>query len=118
MTIDRHQQAGVEIVRLTGNLDGDEDAKVVEQLTDLLAKPGSRVLLDLGGVPFVNSTGLGNLVRIGAQANVQQSRIILANLTPFVAGVMETTQLNRFFEICGSTEDALARFAHVPPAAR
>ncbi len=109
MNIDINEHPNVKIVRLTGEL--TEDTGLVEAVTDLLVEPGARVLIDMAGVPFVNSHGLGDLVRITAQANVLEGRVVLANLTPFVGGVMETTQLNRFFEICPNTEAALERLA-------
>ncbi len=107
MTIDIHDHAGVHIVRLMGEL--GEDSGLREAVTDLLAQRGARVLIDLAAVPFVNSSGLGDLVRVTAQANVQESRVVLAGLTPFVGGVIETTQLDRFFEICPTAEDGLRR---------
>ncbi len=109
MTIDIHEHPNVKIVRLAGEL--TEDTGLVDAVTDLLVEPGTRVLIDMSAVPFVNSHGLGDLVRITAQANVLEGRVVLANLTAFVGGVMETTQLNRFFEICPDTEVALQRLA-------
>ncbi|MEW6252138.1 MAG: STAS domain-containing protein, partial [Planctomycetota bacterium] len=107
MKIEIREQAGVHVVRLSGEL--TEDSGVVEAVSDLIAQPRARVILDLTAVPFINSNGLGDLVRVTAQANVQEGRVVLANATPFVAGVMETTQLNRFFEICATKEEALER---------
>ena len=38
-----------------------------------------------------------------AQANVQEARVVLASLSPYLAGVLETTRLNRFFVKSGQT---------------
>ncbi len=108
MTLDIEEQAGIKIVRLRGELVG-QHAEFVETVTNLLTAPGVRILLDLGQVPFMNSTGLSELVRVTAQANIQEGRIVLANLSPFVAGVLQTTQLDRFFEICPTIEYALEK---------
>ncbi len=115
MTIDIHDHNGVHIVRLMGEL--GEDSGIVDAVTNLLERRGARVLIDMSGVPFINSTGLGDLVRLTAQANVQEGRVVLAHLTPFVAGVMETTQLSRFFETCPTSEEALARLGTAAPRA-
>ena len=111
MTVDIKDQAGIKIVRLRGELTGGREGDFVEAVTDLFTGPGVRVLLDLADVPFINSTGLGELVRVNAQANIQEGRVVLVNPSPFVAGVLNTTQLDRFFETSPTTEDALARLA-------
>ena len=110
MTVETRDHEGIKIVRPFGELRG-EDTMLVKCVTDLLTSPGNRVVLDLGDVPFMNSAGLGTLVRIVAQANTQECRVVLANLSPFIAGAMNTTQLDRFFEIYATTEDATRKLS-------
>jgi len=112
MTIQTEDRAGVKLVRLHGELTGGEDQGLIEAVTELLSARQARVVLDLGAVPYSNSAGLGDLVRLVAQANVQEGRIILANLSAYLAGVLEITKLNRFFEIQPTVDaavDALTR---------
>lgn len=45
-----------------------------------------------------------------AQANIHEGRLVLANPSPFVAGVLEATKLDTFFEIYSSVEEALESF--------
>jgi anti-sigma B factor antagonist len=108
MTIDVSDRAGIKIVRLTGELRSGIDDEFVPTVTGLLAGRGTRVVLDLTHVPLISSTGLGDLVRVNAQANVQESRVVLCELSPFVAGVLQTTRLDRFFEVCGTLDEAIA----------
>lgn len=109
MNIEIHQRDGAHVVTLTGELVGGQTAGFVDRVTNLLASPKANILIDLSGVPFMNSIGLSELVRVTAQANVQEGRVILVNPSPFVAGVLNTTQLSRFFEVCDSLDDALAK---------
>lgn len=109
MTVEITDQAGVKLVRLYGELTDDEKGDFVEAVTNLLTGPGVRILIDLAEVPFMKSSGLGDLVRVTAQANIQEAHVVLANLSPFVEGVLQTSQLDRFFEICSTTEEARAR---------
>jgi anti-anti-sigma factor len=95
------------VVRVQGELVGG-NPRFVDAVTNLLTAPGTRILVDLHDVPFLNSTGLGELVRIAAQANIQEGRVILINPSAFVSGVLQTTQLHRFFEIRASVDEALA----------
>jgi anti-anti-sigma factor len=69
------------------------------------------VVLDLAGVPFVNSAGLGDLVRLVAQANVQEARVILASPSAYLGGVLELTKLDRFFETSPTVAEAVQRLA-------
>lgn len=108
MDFEIDELAGVKHVRPHGELVGDQ-TDFIDAITNLITAPGIRIVIDLSDVPFMNSTGLSELVRIVAQANIQEARVVLANLSPFVAGVLQTTQLVRFFEIYATTEEALAR---------
>jgi len=108
MTVDIKVQDGVQIVRLQGEMTGD-NSDFIESITNLLTGPDTRILIDLHEVPFINSTGLNDLVRVTAQSNVQEGRVVLANLSPFVDGVLRTTQLHRFFEVYPTTDEALAK---------
>jgi anti-sigma B factor antagonist len=111
MTIDTRDHGGIKIVRPYGDLRG-EDAALIKCVTDLLTGPGTRVVLDLRNVPFMNSAGLGTLVRLVAQANTQECRVVLADLTPFIAGALNATGLDRFFEIIPTTDDAIRKLCN------
>lgn len=107
MTVEIETRDGVSLVRLRGELSGG--GSFVSLVTNLLCGPGTRIVLDLTGVPYMNSTGLSELVHVTAQANIQEGRVILAAPSAFVAGVLHTSQLNRFFEIAPTVAEALAR---------
>ncbi|MBK9119279.1 MAG: STAS domain-containing protein [Phycisphaerales bacterium] len=107
--IEIREDHGVFLVRLDGELTGQPEPDVVGAVTALFAGPGTRVLIDLGALRFMNSVGLSELVRITAQANTEECRVALVNPTPFVAGLFGTTQLDRFFEIVPTLAEALQR---------
>jgi anti-anti-sigma factor len=111
MTISVEIRGAVSIVRLVGDLNGKDEGRFVRAVTDILDRRDARIVIDLGGVPMVSSGGLGELVRVTAQANSQGSRLLLANLTPFVDAVLRTTKLNTFFGISGDVDAAAAELA-------
>ena len=111
MTIDVEDRDGIKLVRIQGEVVGEEKSPLIETVTDLLASPNARIVLELDGVSFMNSAGLSSLVRLVAQSNLQEGRIILANLSTYLAGVLEMTKLDRFFEIRANAEEALAALA-------
>lgn len=111
MTVETLDQAGIKVVRVTGNLDGMDIEPFVSMVSGLVDARGVRVVVDLAGVPFINSRGLSELVTLTAQANARESRIVLAGPSPFVAGVFETTRLDRFFDVFPNVEKAVAAIA-------
>jgi anti-sigma B factor antagonist len=108
MKVDVQDRSGVQVVRVLGETIGGEDQILVETVTGLLGSRGARIVIDLSEVKFINSTGLGALVSLAAQANVKESHVVLANPSAFVTGVLETTQLDRFFRIHPSIDAAIA----------
>lgn len=87
-------------------LDGAE-IELLEAATPLLAERGCRVVLDLRDVESLNSSGLGVLVQLGARANLQGGTLALARPTAYVSGVLEMTQLTKFFRVFGELDDAV-----------
>lgn len=108
LTIETEMRDGVAVVRLHGELTGPDGHGLVDTLRRLLDEAGVRMVLDLSEVTFVNSEGLGGLVRITAQANSQGGRVVIADPTPFMTGVFQTTKLDRFFELSTDVQTALA----------
>ena len=109
MTIKIEDRAGIKVVRPQGELTGHEDHALVEAVTELIEEDDLRVVVDLSQVTFMNSAGLGDLVRVAAQINTREGRILLAGLSPFVEGVLRSTNLDRFFDVTNSVEEALQR---------
>ncbi len=101
------KRGATQVVHVAGDLTGTDTRGFLEAVTGLLSGPAAKIVLDLAGVHFMNSLGLGELVRLTAQGNVQEARVVLAGPSPFVAGVLQTTQLDKFFEIFPSLEAAL-----------
>jgi len=112
VSIDIEERLGVSVLRLTGELSAHDNTALVDAVTPLLEQGAEmRIVLDLGGVTLISSVGLGSLVRVTAQVNSRSGHMLLANLRPFVADVLKVTNLDRFFEICGSVEEGLERMA-------
>ena len=109
LTIKVETQPTITVVRLTGELTAPSHGVLTGSLKPLLEGGQPRVILDVTAVSFITSVGLGELVRVVAQANSVGGRVVLAGPTPFVADVLETTKLDKFFEICESVDAALHR---------
>jgi anti-anti-sigma factor len=107
VNVDRHD--GYVVARTGGNLDETARDPFREHLHPLFAVKGIRLIVDLSDSPRINSAGVGNLVALAADANTNDSRMILCSLQPYVSMVISVTKLDRFFEIAASVEEAISR---------
>lgn len=98
------------VARLTGELTLATRERASAALTALFEENDRRVAIDLSGIKYIDSSGLGCLVDLNARANVAGCRMMLVAPSAFVAGVLENTRLDRWFEIAPSHEAAVAKF--------
>lgn len=92
---------------------GDLDVESGPVLRDALlaamsAHPACRLVVDLEGVDFLDSAGLGVLVGGRERARSQDGDLVLVATGVGVLRVLELTGLDRAFAVHGSREDALA----------
>lgn len=77
-----------------------------DKMLELTQHDASRVILDLGKVEFLDSSGLGAVV--GSMKQLGRSRTLdLAGLTPTVEKVFRITRMDRVFRIYADIETAL-----------
>jgi anti-sigma B factor antagonist len=106
--IQRSENDGIATLVITGEVGTEVDQELITMAGEILVGPGAKLILDLSGVNYINSTGINTLVRINAQANQQDQRVVFAAPTPMVEGVLHTTQLDRFFTVRSSMAEAVA----------
>ena len=78
-----------------------------DRMRDMTVESASRVILDLGQVEFIDSSGLGAIVAAMKQLGPDH-RLDLAALTPNVDKVFRLTRMDSVFHIFETVEDALA----------
>lgn len=78
-------------VRLTGELDLMARPTVVEQVTNALANQpdAEQLVIDLGGVSFCDSSGLGALLDVHRTADQQGAAVVLRSVPATVARVLD-----------------------------
>ncbi len=101
---------GVMVVYCSGRIVfGDETASLREAVKNLLAE-NLQVVLNLGGVSYIDSGGLGTLVGLYTSAKAAGGNVKLANLTQRVRDQLVLTKLVTVFEFYDSEEQAVASF--------
>jgi len=102
---------GVMVVYCSGRIVfGDETASLRETVKNLLGE-NLQVVLNLGGVSYIDSGGLGTLVGLYTSAKAAGGNVKLANLTQRVRDQLVLTKLVTVFEFYDSEELAVASFA-------
>src|SRR5262245_874143 len=99
---------GFTIAATKGAIDESARDSFREHLHPLVGKKGTRLIIDLAGSPRINSAGIGNLVALTADANTNESRIVLCNAQTFVSMVISITKLDKFFTIAPNLDAAIA----------
>ncbi len=103
------QHGPVTVIALEGNLMGGPDASTLNsQLHALLGQGQKHVVLDLSGVGFINSSGLGLLI---GSVNAMQSAggsLKVAGASEKIRGIIKITKLERLFDMYSTVEEALA----------
>jgi anti-sigma B factor antagonist len=101
---------GVSVAHLSGAIFFDQESIFLRvHVKDLLDK-SPRIVLDLGNVTRIDSSGLGTLVALYVSARKVGSNIKLANLSKHILEALRITRLVTVFEIFDRTEDAVASF--------
>jgi anti-sigma B factor antagonist len=107
LTISDRQSDGFHVIELAGDIDlnsaRDLRAHFVERITD----PASRVVVDLTGVDFMDSSGLGALVG-GWQLTRDQGLFRIAGANRTVRRVLEITGMDGVFPLFPAVADATA----------
>jgi anti-sigma B factor antagonist len=84
---------------VSGEIDLNTAPDLEQTAADLLYERPKRLVLDLGEVPFCDSSGIGVLVRVYNKASVIGCRVVIARPTPNVRAILEMTALTRIFHI-------------------
>ena len=101
----------VRIVRLSGKITiGSGDVKIRELIDSALADGKKHILLDLGGVTSIDSSGIGELVACYTTVAKQNGQLKLFKMSPKINDIMQVTQLITVFDVFDDEEEALAAF--------
>ncbi len=74
----------------------------------LRPEPAAHLILDMGGVSFLDSAGVGALVQLFVHRRSQGKTFALTGLTTQSSAVIQVAGLNKLLPIYASAEEALA----------
>jgi anti-sigma B factor antagonist len=104
----RQADNGVTVVAPTGRLDVAGAPALKDAIAEVVKSGPSRIVIDMEGVSFVDSTGLGSVIAVLKQIRSSQGELRLAAPNQQVRVVLELTTLDRVFPYFATVEEALA----------
>ncbi|HEY1732312.1 MAG TPA: STAS domain-containing protein [Terriglobales bacterium] len=111
MKVSTRQVDGVTILDLSGRITlGEGSVQLRDAVRDLLAKGQKNVLLNLGDVNYIDSSGIGELVSAYTTARNQGGELKLLNLTKKVHDLLQITKLYTVFDVKDDEASAVASF--------
>ncbi len=83
---------------------------VKEQLNNLFNKPQTKLILNLEGINFIDSSGFGVFLSVMKTANINFGHFKLCNISKEVMELFKLLQLHNVFEIYSNLDDCLKSF--------
>ncbi|TDT42498.1 anti-anti-sigma factor [Streptomyces sp. BK208] len=102
----RHYQ-GHTVLEFRGEIDIASAAEIVPHLDRETARPGARIVLDLGGIEFFDCSGLRLLYRARSQVLDQGGQVLLVCAHPLTLRMLRITGLARLLPPRPTLDEAL-----------
>ena len=111
MKASNRQVNGITVVDMSGRITLGEGSVILrESIKDLLAKGQKKILLNLGDVTYIDSSGIGELVSAFTSVRNQGGELKLLNLTKKVHDLLQITKLYTVFDIRDDEATAIQAF--------
>ena len=112
MNIDQKVTGDVMVVKVNGDITLNQGGDVLlkDKIQSLLQQGHKKLVLDLGGVSYVDSAGLGQLVQIHSTARSNGGSLRIANVTKKLKDLLVVTKLVTVFDSHDSEAAAVASF--------
>lgn len=99
------------VISITGNYISDVDHKaLVDQIDQLIAEGTFNFVINMSSINFINSSGLGVLIRVLTKARTKGGEAVLTEIPEKVSQLLAITKLNNVFNTFATEEEAVASF--------
>ncbi|AFL89020.1 anti-anti-sigma factor [Terriglobus roseus DSM 18391] len=111
MKVSTRQVDGVTILDLSGRITlGEGSVTLRDAVRDLVAKGDKNILLNLGDVSYIDSSGIGELVSAFTSVKNSGGELKLLNLTKKVHDLLQITKLYTVFDVKDDETSAVGSF--------
>ena len=111
LTIASREVDGVTVLDLSGRITlGEGSVQLRDAIRDLIGKGQKKILLNLGDVTYIDSSGLGEMVSAYTTARNQSASLKLLQLNKKVKDLLQLTKLYKVFDIYDDEASGIASF--------
>src|SRR5881275_2763659 len=111
MKLSTRQVDGVTIVDCSGRITlGEGSVMMRDTVRDLLSKGNKKIVLNLGDVNYIDSSGIGELVSAFTTVTNGGGQLKLLNLTKKIQELLSITKLLTVFQVFNDEKSAIASF--------
>jgi anti-sigma B factor antagonist len=111
MKIGRREEGDVVVIEPKGKITiGEGDVLLREEITRLLGEERKKLVLDLGGISYMDSAGVGELVSVYTSVKNRGGELKLSCLTKKIKDLLQITQLMTIFDTYETTQEAVSSF--------
>ena len=112
MKATNRQVEGVAVVDMSGRITLGEGSVVLrDTIRDLIGKGSKKILLNLGDVTYIDSSGIGELVSAFTAVRRENGELKLLNLTKKVHDLLQITKLYTVFDVKDDEAAAVKAFS-------
>ena len=112
MKFKTRQVDGVTVLDLNGRITlGEGSVTIRDAVRDVLSKGSNKILLNLGGVDYIDSSGIGELVSAFTTVKNSGGELKLLHLTKKVHDLLQITKLYTVFDVSDDEASAIAGFS-------
>jgi anti-sigma B factor antagonist len=112
LKLSAHTVRGILVVSCEGRIVFGEESAELRDTVRRLLQDNPRIVLNLSGVNYIDSGGLGTLVALFTTAHSAGGSIKLCNLTQRVGDLLQVTKLVTVFEVYDTEDAAIDSFIH------
>ena len=111
MQIEERLVGDIKILDLSGKMTlGEGDELLRDKVNSLVHQGHKKIILNLESVPYIDSAGLGEIVRTYTTVSRQGGKLKLLNLTKRIEDLLSITKLLTVFETYDAEEAAVKSF--------
>ncbi len=110
MDITERRIEDMDLLKLSGRLDAASAKKLKERVDALVKENRVKLIFHMGGVDFIDSSGLGSLVSSLRAVNERKGDVKVVALQKQVRTIFELTRLHRIFGVFDDVEAARKSF--------
>ena len=111
MNIEIHQHDDVAVVCVVGSVNGVTAPMLMAEFGTCVASGNVHLVVDLAGVDYTSSIGLGTLLATAKEARVRGGDLRLSNATPHVLKILEMSGFTSIMKLYDDVESAIDSYA-------